>query len=50
MRTQKPVADILRLHSDGKSWSEIAKDHNQDLTALEQKLERVAKAMQDAPK
>jgi hypothetical protein len=50
VRTQKPVGDILRLHSDGKSWSEIAKDHNQDLNALEQKLGRVEKAMRDAPK
>lgn len=50
VRTQKSVGDILRLHSDGKSWSEIAKDHNQDLTSLEQKLERVEKAMRDVPK
>ena len=50
VRTQKPVADILRMRSDGKSWSEIAKDHNQDMASLDQKLARVEKAMQDAPK
>jgi len=50
VRTQKSVADILRLYSDGKSWSQIAQDHKQDLTALEQKLARVEQAMRDAPK
>jgi hypothetical protein len=49
-RTQKSMAELLKLHSDGKSWSEIAKDHNQDVTALEQKLERVEQAVGDADK
>jgi hypothetical protein len=50
VRTQKPMGDILRLHSDGKPWSEIAKDHNQDVTALEQKLGRVEQVVRDAEK
>jgi hypothetical protein len=46
--TQKPASDFLKQHSDGKSWSQLISDNNQNRTEIEQKLARVEDAMKNA--
>jgi hypothetical protein len=48
LHTQKPIGDLLKLHADGRSWSEIAQQHNQDVNELEKKLDRIEQAVRDA--
>lgn len=42
--TQKPVGDFLKMHADGKSWSEIIRAQNQDASEIEKKIGRVEEA------
>jgi Ni/Co efflux regulator RcnB len=45
---KKDASDVFKAHGNGKSWSEIAKDHSASVDSLETKLSRVESAMRDA--
>lgn len=45
VKTKKPVDQLLRQASSGRSWSEIARANNLDLSDVEQKLDRIESAM-----
>jgi hypothetical protein len=48
VKTQKPAADFLKQHKDGKSWTQIIADNNQNRAEFEQKLGRIEQSMRDA--
>jgi hypothetical protein len=48
--TQKPADEFLKQHANGKSWTQIISDNNQDRAVIEQKLGRIEQAMRDADK
>lgn len=46
VQTQKSVADMLKLHSSGRTWNEIAAMNNKDIATIQAKLDRIEDAMQ----
>ena len=45
--TQKPAADFLKQHADGKSWTQIISDSKQNQSEIEQKLSRIEQAARE---
>ena len=43
--THQPVERFIKQHESGKSWTELAKDNNQDLSSVEAKLGRIETAL-----
>jgi len=48
--TQKSVDELLKQHAAGKTWTEMAKENNQDVENIQKKLANVEQAMRDAVK
>ncbi len=46
VQTQKSVDEMLKLHSSGRTWNEIALMNNKDLANVQAKLDRIEDAMQ----
>jgi len=46
VQTQKSADEMLRLHSGGQTWNEIARVNNKDLSDMQAKLDRIEDAMQ----
>jgi hypothetical protein len=49
-KTQKSVDELLRVHATGKTWSDIAKENNQDVASIQTKLANLEQAMRDTGK
>ena len=46
LQTQKSVDEMLKLHSSGQTWNEIALMNNKDIQTIQAKLDRIEDAMQ----
>jgi hypothetical protein len=44
------VDELLRVHATGKTWSDIAKENNQDVASIQTKLANLEQAMRDTGK
>jgi len=50
VHTQKSVDELLKQHTDGKTWSEIVAANNQDVASIQKKLANVEQAAREAGK
>ena len=45
--THEPVEKFIKQHESGKSWSDLATAHKQDLNSIEAKLARIESALKN---
>jgi hypothetical protein len=49
-KTKKSVDELWKAHLNQKTWAQVAADNNQDISAIQRKLERVEQSLRDTSK